>query len=297
MALISLSGRISSGKDTVGSIAQFLLHTEGLWDQKTFDIYQTRPSKGVASNWQNYWEIKKFAGKLKQVATLLTGVPLEKWEDQEFKESEMPRQWDYLKQMFENDENGEDGYATMPMTYRLFLQRLGTEAMREGLHTNVWVNALFAGYKGTPATILHDDCPVNRTGSKKYDFEITEEDELTHSHIGMLYPKWIITDCRFPNEFAAVKERGGLCIKVERYPDVKVARSSTDITVEKFDVSNPKHKALFEAESSMLHPSEIALDSHTFDYVLANHGTIEELVVEVQKMLSHFKLLPDGDRN
>ena len=258
MALISLSGRISSGKDTVGSIAQFSLHTKGLWDQKTFDIYQTRPSKGVASNWQNYWAIKKFAGKLKQVATLLTGVPLEKWEDQAFKESEMPRQWDYLKQMFENDENGEDGYAIMPMTYRLFLQRLGTEAMREGLHTNVWVNALFADYKNkwenlNPQRIAAGELP---------------EEEM---------PNWIITDMRFPNEFAAVKERGGLCIRVEREKRWLGAKVEPDPT--------------------NLHPSETALDSHKFDYVINNSGTIEDLVVEVQKMLKYFKLLPDGNRD
>jgi hypothetical protein len=133
---------------------------------------------------------------------------------------------------------------------------------------------LFANYKGTPATILHDDCPVNRTGSKKYNFEITEEAELTHSHVGMLYPNWIITDCRFPNEFAAVKERGGLCVKVERYDKADTRK--------------------FNEVPNWNHPSETALDSHKFDYVLANHGTVEELVVEVQNMLKHFKLIPDG---
>ena len=34
---------------------------------------------------QSKWEIKKFAGKLKQIASLLTGIPIEKFEDQEFK--------------------------------------------------------------------------------------------------------------------------------------------------------------------------------------------------------------------
>lgn len=265
MAIISLSGRISSGKDTVGSIAQFLLHTEGLWDQKTFDIYQTRPSKGVASNWQNYWEIKKFAGKLKQVATLLTGVPLEKWENQAFKESKMPRQWDYLKQMFENDENGEDGYATMPMTYRLFLQRLGTEAMRNGLHTNVWVNALFTDY--------------NEVASK------WDTDGITTVY---KYPNWLITDMRFPNEFAAVKERGGLCVRVERDLPCSVCRLTR---------ADRRGKPCYDSTCPLgrpnrgLHESETALDSYNFDYVIDNSGTIEDLVVEVQKMLSHLKLI------
>jgi hypothetical protein len=72
------------------------------------------------------------------------------------------------------------------MTYREFLQRLGTEAMRDGLHTNAWVNALFADYR------LWSD------GSKDW------------------YPNWIITDMRFPNEMDAVKERKGITIKVVR---------------------------------------------------------------------------------
>ena len=58
--IISISGKIGSGKDTVADIIQ------------SIDISRT-------------WEVKKWAGKLKQVATLLTGIPMEKWEDQEFK--------------------------------------------------------------------------------------------------------------------------------------------------------------------------------------------------------------------
>jgi hypothetical protein len=74
------------------------------------------------------------------------------------------------------------------MTVREFLQKLGTEAMREGLHTNVWVNALFADYR------LWSD------GRKDW------------------YPNWIITDMRFPNEMEAVEEREGITIRVTR-PD------------------------------------------------------------------------------
>jgi hypothetical protein len=63
MALIGISGKIGVGKDTIGTIIQGLLLT----------------NKNQSS------DIKKFAGKLKQTASLLTGVPVEKFEDQEFK--------------------------------------------------------------------------------------------------------------------------------------------------------------------------------------------------------------------
>jgi hypothetical protein len=141
--VLSISGRTGSGKDTVGKIIQFLMHTEGKWDERYFEEYTENKHK---AHWRNYWEIKKFAGKLKQIASLLTGVPVERFEDQEFKAFYMTKDWQYLKQMYENDEDGKDGYSLMPMTYREFLQKLGTEAVRNGLHPNTWVNALFADY-------------------------------------------------------------------------------------------------------------------------------------------------------
>lgn len=148
--IISLSGRIGSGKDTVANI-----------------IEQVSPS--------NNWQIKKFAGKLKDIAELLTGIPKIHFEDQEFKKTSMPPEWN--------------------MTYRDFLQRIGTEAMRNGLHENVWVNALFSDYKATTIAV----------GSNEFD--ITEKDVL---------PNWLITDTRFPNELEAVKKHNGITIKVIR---------------------------------------------------------------------------------
>jgi hypothetical protein len=88
-------------------------------------------------------------------------------------------------------ENGNK--AWMPMTYREFLQKLGTEAMRDGLHTNVWVNALFADYKGF----------------------VKEWDEFGNDTL-VEYPNWIITDMRFPNEMEAVELRKGVTIRVVR---------------------------------------------------------------------------------
>jgi hypothetical protein len=145
--IISLSGKIGSGKDTVAKIIQ--------------DITPTYE-----------WKVKKFAGKLKEVATILSGVEIEKWEDQEFKQSQMSEEWG--------------------MTYRDFLQKIGTEAMRNGLHTNTWVNALFADYK---IMLYPFNCTIDKHG------------EL---------PNWIITDTRFPNEMEAVRNHVGIAIKVVR---------------------------------------------------------------------------------
>jgi hypothetical protein len=145
--IISVTGKIGSGKDTIADI-----------------IMQCTP--------YHNWEVKKFAGKLKDIAEILSGVPKINFEDQEFKKQDMDPEWG--------------------MTYRDLLQRLGTEAMRNGLHKNVWVNALFADYKSGP---LFPDVPA----------------EL-HAQL----PNWLITDTRFPNELEAVKDLNGIAIKVVR---------------------------------------------------------------------------------
>lgn len=155
--IIGIAGRLGSGKDTVGEVIQKLCLT----------------NNGVE------FEIKKFAGKLKTIASLVTGIPVEKFEDQEFKQKHMGLQWD--------------------MTYREFLQKLGTEGMRVGVHTNIWVNALFSDYN-----------PV--TYSDRGGWE---------------YPNWIITDMRFPNELEAVEEREGITIRVVRSFNHKMGSKET----------------------------------------------------------------------
>jgi hypothetical protein len=155
--IISVSGPIGSGKDTIAQIIQ-----------------EITP--------YHKWEIQKWAGKLKTIGELISGIPKEKFEDQEFKYTNLPAMW---------DKDGE------PMTVRDLLQLLGTEAMRNGLHENVWVNALMSEYKG------------HHKKEKQISLVDTSFDENT-------YPNWIITDTRFPNELDAVKFRNGIAIKVYR---------------------------------------------------------------------------------
>ena len=90
--------------------------------------------------------------------------------------------------------------------------------MRDGLHTNVWVNALFADY------IRNDDKLIR----------ITEEN-LEEWQEGD-YPNWIITDMRFPNEMKAVAEREGVTIRVVR-PGTVVGNHPSEVALDdaKFD--------------------------------------------------------------
>jgi hypothetical protein len=174
--IIGINGKIGAGKDTVGTIIQGLLLT----------------------NKNQSCEIKKFAGKLKQIASILTGISVEKFEDQEFKKTLLGSEWGTVKS---NPLNAvpafEDVQFNHLMSVRELLQKLGTEAMREGLHTNVWVNALFADYKAKWVS----------TG------DAIEEDEVS---LEKEYPNWIITDMRFENELEAVVNKGGITIRVVR---------------------------------------------------------------------------------
>ena len=211
--IIGINGYSGSGKDTVGTIIQYLNchNVEGHPIEKVVSNYKEH-------EWwleeQSGWEIRKFAGKLKDIAGHLTGIDIEDFEDQEFKKTNLGREW---------WTTCDEGYQ--PMTVRDFLQKLGTDALRNGLHDNVWVNALMADY--------------------------TEESD------------WIITDTRFPNEAQAIKDKGGIIIRVDR-PGIK-------------PINN--------------HPSETGLDNWNFDYKIANVSDIFALKQTVEVILKKLKLI------
>jgi hypothetical protein len=151
--IIGISGYSGSGKDLVGTIIQEIS--------------------------LNKWHIKKWAGKLKTIASILTGIPVENFEDQEFKKTLLGPEWGTVKDI---PLNGVPVFADIQfnslMTVRDFLQKLGTDAIRDGLHENTWVNATLADY-------------------------------TTESN-------WIITDTRFPNEAEAIKKAGGIVVRINR---------------------------------------------------------------------------------
>jgi hypothetical protein len=203
--IIGLSGYAKSGKDTVAEM-----------------ILDIQPD----SNWQ----IKKFSGKLKQIASILTGVPADKFEDQDFKQSMLGPSWSRM--VINSHLNVED----KKMSVREFLQRLGTDAIRDGLHPNAWVNALMADYRSEEVV------------EKLSDF------------ISKVTPpsNWIVTDCRFPNEAQAIKDKGGIIVRIDR----------TGVS--------PVNA----------HPSETSLDNWDFDYKIANVSDLVSLRQTVEVLLN-----------
>jgi hypothetical protein len=246
MALIGINGKINSGKDTVGLIIQYL--TDELNKANPKEFTEWVDGGFHASD----WKIKKFAGKLKEIASILTGATLEQLENQEFKKLQIGPDWG--------------------MTYRELLQKLGTEAMRNGLHENVWVNALMADYgkyinQATGEQVLIDDYLYYKNGLDSKAEIVTKQE-----------PNWCITDMRFPNEMDAVKVRGGITIRVNRIKFVtSEVEKVTWIPLPGIDIVE--------------HPSETALDNHNFDYVIDNNGSISDLITKVRTILIKEKVI------
>jgi hypothetical protein len=114
----------------------------------------------------------------------------------------------------------------------------------------------FLGYFTTP-----------EEASEAYELAFSERQLLVDEDVKSMKKsnkKFIITDTRFPNELSAVKERCGITIQVRRGEQV---------------------------DSSVLHESETALDNSSFDYVIINNGTIEELVEKVKDILVKEKII------
>ena len=274
--IIGISGKIGSGKDTVGALIQHLIAVKlGIaYNSKdaesAFETIKNHEMLPIETHHVTGWTIKKFAAKLKETVALLTGCTVEQLEDQEFKNSYLPEEWNqFIKVEFpeygEAKPTGEqiaDSDSILVrtthrrITYREMLQKVGTEAMRDNVHTNVWCNALFSNYK------------KNMQKSSSY-----------YDAINLSFPNWIITDMRFPNELQAVKDREGITIRINRYLTKKTFSEDGLTSMQGVMVDFNEH------------PSETALDNSEFDFTIDNDGTIEELVEKVREILIKVNIL------
>jgi hypothetical protein len=150
--LLSISGKIGMGKDTVASIIQYLTAQKYKNVDCSFEEF-----RGTTLEMLSPYSNKKMAGKLKQIASILTGIPVNKFEDQEFKKTIMNEQWWFWEETSSYSTSyckryPYSKYKTAPSfphcaliktTHRQFLQLLGTDAIRNGLHEDTWLNAFW----------------------------------------------------------------------------------------------------------------------------------------------------------
>ena len=313
--LIGISGRIRSGKDTIGIILQGL--SEGASVKNIKYIVESsfiNPPPGA-------YQIKKYAGKLKDIVCLLIGCTREQLEDKEFKEKELGEEWwyykyylhsanpdtketfptlnvktrnqewefiskDFVEQMSEKEREYHN-VTLIKLTPRLLLQLLGTDCGRDIINPSIWVNALFADYLPT----------VEFNGEPKQ-----VKDGFEYPMKNLQYPNWIITDVRFPNEAKAIKDRGGIVIRVDRWIDRELTKEEAlELFYNKeenvFGVDDSGVEALMEDRESFNnferfvtekspsnHSSETALDDYEFDYVIENNSDISSLIKKIKTL-------------
>ena len=258
--LIGISGKLRTGKNSVARIIQGL-DSSAPEDVIVHHVLNEQDFFGSS------FQLKLFAAAIKNTVSNMTGIPVQDLEKEEVKDRILGPEWDrYVMVEFWNNDNGAgyDKYKYFAteddmnsyiefmehtdetcrqigkrhMAVRELMQEVGTDAVRDNVHPSSWVNALFAGYKS-------------------YSFKL---------QTGPIFPNWIITDVRFPNEMQAIADRAGITIRVLR--DTK-------------DPDNPKHG----------HASETALDNAEFDYVITNNGTVKDLINSVRDVLVKEKII------
>ena len=296
--IIGINGRINSGKDTVGKIIQYLDYAN---KSKTFvDYTDEELAESIQLNetiWypeETSWQIKKFADKLKERIALTWNIERNLLEDQEFKKQIIPE---------------------LGITWRELMQLEGTK-MRE-INDDYWANALMSEYKD----IYQKDDGFIHEEYGDIKVTIVPNPILWKEY----YPNWCITDMRFPNEMEAVKNRGGITIRVNR--PIKIVQYNWDRKCpccgKKEDfIGTPQENSSywvynyicnncastwdifygdkmggqFDNVSNIVnkyneHESETALDNAIFDYEINNNGTIEELIQKVKEILIKEKII------
>lgn len=242
--IIGIAGKKRSGKDTVGKIIQ-ILTTFPHFSDKIVERWLTRDIESPR------FVNKKFADMLKDTVCMWINCTREQLEDEEFKNTELEEDWWYYKyndilQPYRGEMWKDFPYdlsELIKLTPRKLLQLLGTECGRNIIHPNIWINSLMGKYEMSDMIKIK----IRRAGISPNWQQILES-----------YPKWIITDVRFPNEVEAIKDRNGFLIRVEskrcNYKDT--------------------------------HSSETSLDNYDkFDSTIQNDETIIDLIPKVKKFL------------
>jgi hypothetical protein len=286
--LIAIQGKYGSGKDLTTSIIQELLEPDTkayndneltLYNQslegfllKNFDY---EPYKPQYKEYQ--WQNKKFATKLKEIVSMLTGYTLAELELRETK--------DIRLSSYNN------------ITIRELMQQVGTNL--RAITEDIWINVLFKDYQKRVGQRVMKD---------KNGYPYSIETLRNNDH-------WIISDLRYKNEAKAIKDRGGVLIRINRESNIVQQCSTlahndllTKFGNDVFDIDNDdveyykedmqKHydelyDKYFEIEQlKRNHISETDLDDYEgFDFIIDNNGTIEDLREKVKDILKQLNLI------
>jgi hypothetical protein len=134
------------------------------------------------------------------------------------------------------------------LTPRWVLQYWGTEVCRSGFHDDIWIASL--------------------------------ENKLrnTKDHV-------VISDCRFANEVKAIKNAGGITIRVSRGENPIWYDAAIEYN------KGPNGNTLWalskaKLEKNKVHASEYSSIGLNYDYHLENNGSIDDLYQQVQSIIN-----------
>ena len=136
----------------------------------------------------------------------------------------------------------------MDITPRWILQYWGTDVCRNHFHNDIWV-----------ASVEH------RLLNSKEDI--------------------VITDCRFSNEVAAIKNAGGVAIRVQRGPNPEWYDSA--ISYNRGPNGNSSWAlSKMKLDNMKIHASEYSSIGLKYNYIIENNGTIDELHNKMYEILN-----------
>lgn len=148
--IISFGGFRNTGKDTSASMLQFMLNTPSIFHY--YWIFKYFKFLGKCGK----WKVTSFAKPLKEVLSIILGVPVEKFEDRDFKENYRvdlstlkiekinPVTTPLMTDKFFSKVAKELDISTIKkhcITIRQMLQYVGTECLRRLVSEDIWINA------------------------------------------------------------------------------------------------------------------------------------------------------------
>ena len=132
------------------------------------------------------------------------------------------------------------------LTPRWVLQHWGTEVCRHGFHDDIWIASL--------------------------------EHKLLRSHDDV-----VISDCRFPNEIAAIRKAGGRVVRVVRGPEPQWFDDAINVNAGPTNMAWAISK--MKMETLGIHASETAWVGTQFDAVIDNNSTLDHLQQQVMHLV------------
>lgn len=137
------------------------------------------------------------------------------------------------------------------LTPRWVLQYWGTDVLRKGFHDDIWVASLESKLRKT-----RDDI--------------------------------VISDCRFPNEIKAIKNSGGIVIRVKRGPEPEWIDAAMNYMKGPSTIGWALGKHALDVHK--VHASEYSWVATKFDHLLENDDSMDELYKKIHDIVSELKI-------